>query len=554
MRRQSVSAHLTAKATACIFMATVIALPAFGQTGGNRHDRLRDYLGQRSGLRQPKSTPRHRNPTVLQRFRTINGEFNNLQRPNLGMAGTNLRRRAPAAYADGVSAPSGAGRLSAREISNLVCDQDSPIPNEYGLSSMLWQWGQFLDHDLDLTEPADPPEPFFIAVPSGDVFFDPFGTGAQQIMLFRSVYRERRIRNQINEITSWIDGSNVYGSDDETAMSLRSGRVGMMLEGPGGLLPLGEDGFFLAGDIRANEQNGLTAMHTLFVREHNRIARRIASRNRRLSDEQIYLRARKRVVSILQAITYNEYLPALLGPHGLDRYRGYRADVNPNIANVFSTASYRFGHSMLNSELLRLDNSGNPIAAGNIALRDAFFNPDEILTHGIDPLLKGLTVQTAQQVDSQIIDDVRNFLFGMPGSGGFDLASLNIQRGRDHGLPDLNTVRIAYGLRPHQTFADLTSDVELQLQLLEAYGDINDIDPWVGCLAEDHVFGATVGETAHRVLAKQFESLRDGDRFWYQRDLRGRALESIENTSLRDVIVRNTGVRGIPRNVFFVDE
>ena len=369
------------------------------QPGGQDRERVtRDFFGPREGFRQPESESRRRHPVVVQRFRTIDGSQNNLGHESWGKAFVNLRRRSPSDYADGISAPSGETRISAREISNLIFDQEDSIENRRGLSSMVWQWGQFLDHDIDLTESADPPEAFFIDVPVGDIFFDPFGTGDQQIQLFRSHYRHGNgPRQQINQITSWIDGSNVYGSDDATARNLRTLSGGLMKQSAGGLLPIGDDGFFLAGDIRANEQLGLICMHTLFVREHNRIARRFAARNPRLSDEQVYLRARQRVIGIIQSITYNEFLPLLLGENSIPQYRGYNSRVNPNITNVFSTAAYRFGHTMLPSELLRVDNNGNEIEAGNVAMRDAFFNPGEIVEHGIDSVVKGLTLQTAQE-------------------------------------------------------------------------------------------------------------------------------------------------------------
>lgn len=540
--------------TKSLAVAVLVACVASQSDAQSRHDRqrkTRDYFGPRFEFRQPRSESRHRNPITMQRFRTIDGSMNNLVRSNWGQAGVNLRRRTPVGYADGISTPSGADRLSAREISNLIVAQDQSFPSQTGLTSMVWQWGQFLDHDLDLTETV-PTEPFFIDVPVGDLYFDPFGIGGQQIFLFRSEYRQRPTgaRQQINSITSWIDGSNVYGSDDATALSLRTRSGGLLKQSEGGLLPVGEDGFFLAGDIRANEQLGLTAMHTLFVREHNRIARRLTRLNPRLNDEQIYLRARQRVIAIMQSITYNEFLPTLLGPRAIARYRGYNPAVNPNISNVFATAAYRVGHTMLNSQLWRLNNDSTIAEENHINLRDAFFNPTEIRNNGIDSIVKGLTVQVAQEVDAKVIDDVRNFLFGEPGEGGFDLASLNIQRGRDHGLPDLNTVRLAFGLPAHQFFDDITSDVALQLDLFDAYGSVDNIDPWVGMLAEDHVPGANVGSTIHRILKQQFEMIRDADRFWYQRNYRGSALEVIENTRLRNVIIRNSGVRNMQANVF----
>ena len=158
----------------------------------------------------------------------------------------------------------------------------------------------------------------------------------------------------------------------------------------------------------------------------------------------------------------------------------------------------------------------------------------------------------SQEIDNQLVDDVRNFLFGPPGSGGFDLASLNIQRGRDHGLPDYNSVREQLGLERAESFADISSDPDVQAKLAQAYESVDDIDVWVGALAEDHVEGASVGELTRTVLAEQFTALRDGDRFWYQNTFEGSQLREIERTRLSDVIERNTDLTSIQENAFIV--
>ncbi len=526
----------------------------FGQSEGRRREKNEDYRGPKHEFHPPRKRElENRIPIVIQRFRTINGSFNNLHNETWGMAGGNLRRRVPSAYADGNSEPSGVNRPSARLISNLVCDQSEDMANDRGLTSMVWQWGQFVDHDLTLTETHDPPEVFPVLVPSGDIFFDPLSTGTEMIFLFRSEYRVNNgnvPREQINAITSWIDGSNVYGSDVETSIGLRTLTGGLMRTSEGDLLPIDAEGFFIAGDIRANEQSGLLCMHTIFVREHNRIARRYASLYPSMSDEQIFVRARKRVIGIMQAITYNEFLPALLGDGALRPYEGYKPHVFPNISNVFSTAAYRFGHTMLPTELLRLDENYDEVSEGNIPLRDAFFNPSEVKALGVDPYVRGLITQQAQEIDPQIHDEIRNFLFGPPGSGGFDLASLNIQRGRDHGMPDYNIVRMRFGLPPVSSFEDVTSDPQRKLALEKAYGDVDIVDPWVGMLSEDHFPGASVGPTLRRILSQQFADIRDADRFWYQHEMHPVDVVVIDSTRLSNVLYRNTGVRGIPRNVF----
>ena len=176
--------------------------------------------------------------------------------------------------------------------------------------------------------------------------------------------------------------------------------------------------------------------------------------------------------------------------------------------------------------------------------------PDRIIKEGgIAPILRGLAVQLAQNVDTFVVDDVRNFLFGPPGAGGFDLASLNIQRGRDHGLPSYNDVRIAFGLPPASTFDQITSNVEVQERLANVYGNVEDVDVWIGGLAEDHHPGALVGELFFTIVKDQFERVRDGDRFWYQNVFSGYTLAKLNKTTLSKVIQRNTKIkrRQIPK-------
>jgi hypothetical protein len=486
--------------------------------------------------------------------RSIDGTANNLVNPLWGSAGVEFLRLTTVGYADGSSEPSGDERPNVREISNACVAYDGDVPNTVNASDFLWQWGQFLDHDVAETPVADPAEEFDIEVPAGDPDFDPLNTGGVTIPLDRSHYNiVNGVRQQVNEITAFIDASNVYGSDEERALELRTlDGTGRLKTSEGDLLPFNENGlenapstdasFFLAGDIRANEQVGLTAMHTLFVREHNYWVDSMLRVTPGLNGDDLYEVARAIVAAEMQLITYNEFLPLLLGQNGLRPYRGYRDDANPGLGNAFATAAYRVGHTMLSSELLRLEADGSTIEDGNIVLADAFFNPEEIISHGIEPYLRGLAAQVCQNVDSYVVDDVRNFLFGAPGAGGFDLASLNIQRGRDHGLPGYNQVRRDYDLSPAQWFADMSSDPEVQANLAAVYDSPDEVDLWVGGLAEDHLPGALVGETFARILGDQFERLRDGDRFWYEAYLPRFLVDIVERQTLAAIIRRNTTI------------
>jgi hypothetical protein len=190
-----------------------------------------------------------------------------------------------------------------------------------------------------------------------------------------------------------------------------------------------------------------------------------------------------------------------------------------------------------------------------IKFEETFFSsvPKLIQSDGIDPYLAGAATQRMQKLDTKTIDSIRTMLFHREPTPLIDLAALNIQRGRDHGLPDYNTCRVAYGLSPKSDIRDITSDPETQQRLKQAYdGDVRLVDPWIGGLAENHYRDATVGEFFFHVLKDQFERLRDGDRFWYDNDLglSDAEREEIRTTTLASVIMRNTKIVGLQDNVF----
>src|SRR5262249_28697626 len=156
------------------------------------------------------------------------------------------------------------------------------------------------------------------------------------------------------------------------------------------------------------------------------------------------------------------------------------------------------------------------------------------------------------EVDLLAVRDIRNFLFGPPGSGGTDLIARDIQRGRDHGLTDYNTVRAAYGLPRVTSFAQITSNVDIQQKLQQLYGSVDNIDAFVGALAEDHVPGADVGPLTKAVLVNQFTRLRDGDRLFYLNQFSSTQLQALmANSSLAMIIERNTGLTNLQSNVFY---
>lgn len=515
------------------------------------------------------STP---NPAPV--HRSVSGWGNNLRHPERGAVGATFLRRTPIAYQDGVNTPSGATRPSARVVSNQVCRQTGSTPNALRLTDIAWLWGQFLNHDLNLIPAADPlgPFPFPIPVPADDTAF-PAGS---VIPLSRSAYdvstgtSRRNPRQQINGFNSYLDASCVYGPDEGRATALRTFqsqgpiavfgstlRVGTGPDGP--LLPQNTAGlnnqivgpspaFLLAGDERANTGFGLMAIHTLFVREHNRLAAVIAGRRPAAPAEEVYQLARKWVGAILQSITYEEFLPAVLGPGAIGPYAGYDPDADATMSAEFATFGFRFGHSMLSPDLLVVGDDDQVLES--VRHGNALLNIGVIQRHGAGPILKGFASQVMQEVDTSVIEDMRSIRF--PGSPPLDLVAVDLQRARDHGIPGYNQCRRSFGLKPFRTFAQLTTDPVVRDRLAATYPSADDIDPLIGGLAEPHTPGSTFGPLLRAVMIDQFSRMRAGDRFWYQNDPAFTTAEvnTIRGTRLSDVIKRNTSITTIQDDAF----
>ncbi len=509
--------------------------------------------------------------------RPIDGYGSNPLHPEWGAVGTNQLEIVPLAYSDGISAPSGSDRPNPRVISNTIFNQDGQLFDVMGLSDYAWVWGQFVDHNITLV-PETSEEVVDIDIPTGDPFFDPFWTGEQKMRQARSAYdpatgtSPANPRRFPNMITSFIDGSGVYGSSQEVASWLRTHQDGKLKTSAGDLLPyntidgqkdsevdpnapfmampLPNEKYFIAGDVRANENALLTVIHTTFVREHNRLCDKIKAENPLWGDELIYQKARKIVGGLIQHIVYDEWLPTL----GVEipEYSGFNANVNPGIFSVFSVAAYRYGHTVIGSDIARLDAQGQSMP-GDLKLRDVFFQPNVLEQNGLEPFARGMSVQMEQDFDSKMVHDLRNFLFGPPGSGGLDLATMNIQRGRDRGLPSYNTIREELGLGRINDFSELTSNDIVVSQFRAAYqNDVDKIDPWPGMLAEDQMADALFGPTVMTILSAQFTNLRDGDIYFYKNDpnLTSDDLEYIESSTLGDVLMRNMNEVTLPSNVF----
>lgn len=455
-----------------------------------------------------------------------------------------------------------------RLVSNNIFAQNESIPNPRNLSQMAFIWGQFLGHDITetpLTSDASFPIPAF----DDDMTKD-------GLRFYRSKeiprHDEADRRQQFNQITSFIDASHIYGSGVARAHWLRTYTNGELKTSAGNLLPYGDDDgssppmagvvenphlsasdLFVAGDDRANENLYLNAMHTIFVREHNRLAREIRERSGEVDDEKIYEATRKILGAVIQSITYNEFLPAL-GVE-LPAYRGYSEDVDPRILNIFATAVYRLGHTMLPNSVSLTDAQGSE---SEIDLYKIFFAPGSMNGEFLDGLIRGAISHPAERVDNKVVNGIRNFMFDpFSNHGKLDLAMLNIHRAREHGLPRYMDVRALFDGDSKIAQVD-------EAQLLSVYQSLDHVDLWVGMLSEQELPGKAIGQTINDVFTMQFKSLRDGDRFFYRRDSDfyengglgrlGYNSAYVEQRTLAKIIADNTNVsrEDMPENVFFV--
>lgn len=504
-----------------------------------------------------------KNEVCSKTIRTLDGRCNNPKKKEWGAI-----RQPLFSYTRGFSSkkPTGGDLKSARMISNMISKQNGDVLNRRRLSEMVTFFGQFLDHTI-VSASANSKDQMNIPIPSDDPVFTNFSSGPLAGFFpfdrnFRGPVKEgRRAERPINSLTSFVDLDSVYGPDLKRNKAIRSFKNGLMDTSKGDLLPMNnpgqfnaptkEPGFFLAGDHRANEHPVLTSLHTIFLREHNSLAKELKRAFPDWKDDELYETARQINIAQFQKIVFEEFYPVMTG-RKLKPYSGFRKKVNPGVSDIFSTAAYRVGHTMVGNGIQRRGPGNKRLAP--IRFTKMFFRPLDVMREGVEPFLRGAMYNRAQEVDLLVHDSLRNFLFKeIPAEKGFDLIAFNLQRGRDHAIPTYNRIRKIFGLKVRTSFDQISKSRTVQSKLLNAYGTVDKIEAWPGLMAETHVRGASMGETMLAVWEAEFIRLRDGDRFFYLRknvipeevldkipriraNLRGREL-------LRALIIKNSKVK-----------
>ncbi|XP_072392840.1 dual oxidase [Diabrotica undecimpunctata] len=526
--------------------------------------------------------------TEKQRY---DGWFNNLAHPEWGSVDSHLIRRTPAAYSDGVYMLSGQDRPSPRKLSRLFMKGLDGLGSMKNRTALLAFFGQLVTSEIVMaSESGCPIEMHHIEIEKCDEMYDQDCSGTKYIPFHRASYDMKTgqspnsPREQLNQVTSWIDGSFIYSTSEPWVNAMRSFENGSFLTDSTGKMPvhnhmrvplfnypvphmmktLSTERLFLLGDARTNQNPALLTISVLFFRWHNVVASRIKKHNPDWSDEDVFQKARRIVIATLQNVLVYEYIPAFL-EEKLPPYKGYNPDIHPGITHVFQSAAFRFGHSLIPPGLYRRDSKCNfkKTPMGDIALRlcSTWWDSNDVLTNNsVEELLMGMTSQLAEREDSLLCSDVRDKLFGPMEFSRRDLGAINIMRGRDNGLPDYNTVRAAYGLPKFKNWTDINPELfderpEILRMLISAYdNDINNIDVYVGGMLESY---GKPGKLFTKVILEQFIRLRDSDRFWFENEENGlftkNEIEEIRKISLYDIIINSTSIHenAIQKNVFF---
>ncbi|XP_057290808.1 peroxidasin homolog [Hydractinia symbiolongicarpus] len=502
-------------------------------------------------------------------FRSIDGTCNNYYRPTQGAAFTGLTRLLPGDYVDGVDTPRGFPGTSpvvptANQVAGAVFSlQNQNVQRTRGLSAMFMAFGQFLDHDFGLTEHPSCDVSAGVGVnihiffrcgsvtaftyPCFPIRFQRNGqtctSFARSFPVCQSRFGQRSTREQINEVSSYIDLSQVYSSELEVHKSLRrlDGKrllrvyqfflrnlgSGLMKVDQSDLLPIrlpasdpecnNPAGCSLVGDpARGDENIALNTIHVVFVRNHNHIVKKLQGVSRAASEEFLFETARKINIAIFQNIVYNEFLPNIVD---LKTYRGYDPSVDASILNVFSTAAFRFGHTLVPTAWPQL-NSNFDKAFNDVSLQASFFNTVPIRQRGIEPTVFGLLANQSQAVDTTFAFGIARRLFVPVGENRHnDLTALNIQRARDHGIPTYGAWRQICNLKPVFSFSDLRGEMsdEVISRLQTVYSNPNDIDIFAAGMAENLANGKMLGPTFQCIQKIQFERLRDGDNYYFEK-------------------------------------
>ncbi|XP_066158547.1 peroxidase isoform X2 [Euwallacea fornicatus] len=531
------------------------------------------------------------------KYRSYNGTCNNLKFSNtFGVAYRPYRRTLQPDYADGISKPRASKTSeplpSARTVSLKV--HRPYMKSDSKFSVMLAVWGQFLDHDITATALNQKlngdsisccqkgtnisPECFPVVLDPNDPFTEFNVTCMEFVRSAPAPQCCLGAREQMNQASAFIDGSVIYGNDESLVQSLRTMNAGQLkmhvTSDKRSLLPVSHDMndgcnrleeqkkgryCFLTGDSRANENLHLTSMHLIWARQHNNIARGLFAINPHWTDETLFQESRKVIAAQMQHITYREFLPLLINnsllkahemlPYSNGYFHKYNESLDASIANEFAAAAFRFAHTLIPALVKFLAEDHSSVQF--IQMRKMLFDPFKLYKGGqLEGFLKGAINTSIEASDTYFSNEIKAHLFqrndtydASTQKCGLDLVSLNIQRGRDHGLSGYIHFKEHCGFNKTKSFEDLRGimgHVSLQ-SIKDTYRHIEAIDLYTGALSEKPLNGSLLGPTLTCLILDQFIRLKFGDRYWYENPyvFDQHQLQEIRKTSLALIICNN---------------
>ncbi|CAO2579085.1 Dual oxidase 2 [Lemmus lemmus] len=533
-------------------------------------------------------------PWEVQRF---DGWFNNLKYHQRGATGSRLQRLVPANYADGVYQALEEPLLpNPRRLSDAVTQGRAGLASIHNRTVLGVFFGYHVLSDLVSVEtPGCPAEFLNIYIPRGDPVFDPDKRGDVVLPFQRSRWDHKtgqspsNPRDLTNQVTSWLDGSAIYGSSHSWSDTLRSFSGGQLASGADPAFPResqvqllmwmapdpatgqgGSQGMYAFGAQHGNREPFLQALGLLWFRYHNLCARKLAREHPHWGDEELFQHARKRVIATYQNIALYQWLPSFLQKNPPE-YSGYHPFMDPSISPEFVVASEQFFSTMVPPGVYMRNSSCHfrkfsKEGSGSFpALRvcNSYWireNPNLKSAEEVDQLLLGMASQISELEDRIVVEDLRDYWPGPDRFSRTDYVASSIQRGRDMGLPSYSQALLALGLEPPKNWSALNPQVEPQV--LEATAalynqDLSQLELFLGGLLESH---GGPGPLFSSIILDQFVRLRDGDRYWFENTKNGlfskEEIAEIRNTTLRDVLVAvsNVDPSALQPNVFFWQE
>ncbi|KAL3277115.1 hypothetical protein HHI36_012472 [Cryptolaemus montrouzieri] len=474
---------------------------------------------------------------IHSKYRSFDGSCNNVDDEDKGKSFTVYGRLLNPNYIDGIREPRRSvtkeSMVSPRTVSaNLYLDHT--VDKKRSLAALYW--GQFIEHDLShtaMSEMVHTRAQIECCNPEGRInsprYVHPFCfpikvSSRDQYYATKDISCLSYVRSipavgpdcalgpmqQINQATHYLDASQIYGTTRTRLEKLRSMTKGQMVVSQAknsSHLPLSKDSeqncqtlngktsCFEAGDKRVNLNPHMTTLYTLWVREHNRIAAALATLNPNWDDETVFHETRRIVIAEIQHITYSEWIPTVLGIHIGGHYV---PDEDPSVSNAFATAGIRAIQS---------------IGSGKLSLSQEEKKHESISSKTTDKLLMDMTTQYITGKGLEYIGEINNKIYG------YDILSIDIQRGRDHGLPTYNEYRKFCGLKKIDNFKNLDGVMLPKTvdSLQKIYKSEEDIDLIIGALSEKPQKGL-FGPTLTCILANQFERTKKADRYFYESD------------------------------------